>query len=155
MAGLLYVGTHGPDDPTKACIPFHLAVNGAAEAGIDTEINLVGDASAWARPVPPAISLFPGETVYVQVVEVGGLPPSRPDVVPQLVGQALDVVGQVPAQFDDGRPEPRHCLDPGRLEPRLDEPGKAVRRDLLEPHYRAGLVEGTAAAEHPLHQGGL
>ena len=45
MTKLLYVATHGPDDPTKACMPFHLAVNGAAEAGIDTEINLAGDAS--------------------------------------------------------------------------------------------------------------
>ncbi len=45
MATLIYVGTHGPDDPTKACMPIHLAVNGAAEAGIDTEINLAGDAA--------------------------------------------------------------------------------------------------------------
>ena len=45
MAKLIYVGTHGPDDPTKACMPIHLAVNGAAEAGIDTEINLAGDAT--------------------------------------------------------------------------------------------------------------
>jgi predicted peroxiredoxin len=45
MAKLLYVATHGPDDPTKACMPFHLAVNGAAEAGIDAEINLAGDAT--------------------------------------------------------------------------------------------------------------
>jgi predicted peroxiredoxin len=45
MAKLLYVGTHGPDDPTKACMPFHLAVNGAAEAGIEAEINLAGDAA--------------------------------------------------------------------------------------------------------------
>ncbi len=45
MAKLIYVGTHGPDDPTKACMPIHLAVNGAAEAGIDVEINLAGDAA--------------------------------------------------------------------------------------------------------------
>jgi predicted peroxiredoxin len=45
MAKLIYVGTHGPDDPTKACMPIHLAVNGAAEAGIDAEINLAGDAA--------------------------------------------------------------------------------------------------------------
>lgn len=43
MAKLLYVATHGPDDPTKACMPFHLAVNGAVVAGIDAEINLAGD----------------------------------------------------------------------------------------------------------------
>ncbi len=45
MAKLIYVGTHGPDDPVKACMPIHLAVNGAAEAGIDVEINLAGDAA--------------------------------------------------------------------------------------------------------------
>ena len=45
MPKLIYVGTHGPDDPTKACMPIHLAVNGAAEAGIETEINLAGDAA--------------------------------------------------------------------------------------------------------------
>ena len=45
MSRLLYIATHGPDDPTKACMPIHLAVNGAAEAGIDVEINLAGDAA--------------------------------------------------------------------------------------------------------------
>ena len=45
MARLLYIGTHGPDDPTKACMPFHLAVNGAIAAGIEAEINLAGDAA--------------------------------------------------------------------------------------------------------------
>jgi len=45
MASLLSIATHGPGDPTKACIPFHLAVNGAAEAGIDAAINLAGDAT--------------------------------------------------------------------------------------------------------------
>jgi predicted peroxiredoxin len=45
MAKLLYVATHGPDDPTKACMPFHLAVNGAVPAGIEAEINLAGDAT--------------------------------------------------------------------------------------------------------------
>jgi predicted peroxiredoxin len=45
MAKLIYVGTHGPDDPTKACMPIHLAVNGAIEAGIEAEINLAGDAT--------------------------------------------------------------------------------------------------------------
>jgi predicted peroxiredoxin len=45
MAKLIYVATHGPDDPTKAAMPFHLAVNGAAAAEIDVEINLAGDAA--------------------------------------------------------------------------------------------------------------
>ena len=45
MATLLYIGTHGPDDPTKACMPIHLAVNGALEAGIECDISLAGDAA--------------------------------------------------------------------------------------------------------------
>jgi predicted peroxiredoxin len=45
MAKLVYLGTHGPDDPTKACMPIHLAVNGAAEAGIEADVNLAGDAA--------------------------------------------------------------------------------------------------------------
>ena len=49
MASLFYIATHGPDDPTKACIPFHLAMNGEAEAGIDAAINLVGDATVLVQ----------------------------------------------------------------------------------------------------------
>ena len=45
MATLLYMVTHGPDDPTKACIPFHLAVNGAVAAGVEAQITLAGDAT--------------------------------------------------------------------------------------------------------------
>ena len=51
MAKLLYVATHGPDDPTKACMPFHLAVNGAVPAGIEAEINLAGDAALLIQDV--------------------------------------------------------------------------------------------------------
>ena len=43
MAKLLYIGTHGTDDPTRASMPFHLA-KGAKEAGCDVEINLAIDA---------------------------------------------------------------------------------------------------------------
>jgi predicted peroxiredoxin len=45
MAMLVYLATHGPDDPTKACLPLHLAVNGAAEAGIEAVVGLAGDAA--------------------------------------------------------------------------------------------------------------
>jgi predicted peroxiredoxin len=65
MAKLLYVATHGPDDPTKACMPFHLAVNGAAEAGIECEINLAGDAAVLIQDQ------------YVQSLMPVGLPPLR------------------------------------------------------------------------------
>jgi predicted peroxiredoxin len=45
MAKLVYIATHGTDDPTKACMPFHFAVNGAIPEGIEAEIVLAGDAS--------------------------------------------------------------------------------------------------------------
>ncbi len=65
MAKLVYVGTHGPDDPTKACMPFHLAVNGAAEAGIESEINLAGDAAELIQDQ------------YIETLIPVGLPPLR------------------------------------------------------------------------------
>jgi predicted peroxiredoxin len=63
MPKLLYVATHGPDDPTKACMPIHLAVNGAAEAGIDVEINLAGDAALLIQDT------------YVTTLQPLGFPP--------------------------------------------------------------------------------
>jgi predicted peroxiredoxin len=65
MAKLIYVGTHGPDDPTKACMPFHLATNGAAEAGIEAEINLAGDAAVLIQDQ------------YIETLTPLGLPPLR------------------------------------------------------------------------------
>jgi len=65
MSKLIYVGTHGPDDPTKACMPFHLAVNGAAEAGIEAEINLAGDAAVLIQDQ------------YIDTLTPLGLPPLR------------------------------------------------------------------------------
>ncbi len=43
MATLLFVGTHGTEDPTRATIPFHLG-KGALEAGHEVAIVLAGDA---------------------------------------------------------------------------------------------------------------
>ena len=65
MAKLLYVATHGPDDPTKACMPLHLAVNGAAEAGIEAEVNLAGDAAVLIQDQ------------YVDTLVPLGLPPLK------------------------------------------------------------------------------
>jgi predicted peroxiredoxin len=44
MPTLLYNGTHGPDDPTRATMPFHFAA-GAADAGITAQIVLSADAA--------------------------------------------------------------------------------------------------------------
>jgi predicted peroxiredoxin len=43
MAKMLLTGTHGPEDPTRASLPFHIA-RGAREAGHDVGIVLAADA---------------------------------------------------------------------------------------------------------------
>ena len=43
MARILYVGTAGSDDPTRAGFPFNFAL-GAIEAGHQPEIFLAGEA---------------------------------------------------------------------------------------------------------------
>ena len=40
----------GASDQTRASIPFHLAVNGAAKNGVDVSIGLMADASELLRP---------------------------------------------------------------------------------------------------------
>lgn len=44
MAKLLYIGTHGTDDATKATFPFLMA-KGAIEAGHEAGIILMGEAA--------------------------------------------------------------------------------------------------------------
>jgi predicted peroxiredoxin len=44
MARLLYIATHGTDDPTRATFPFLMA-KGALEAGHETGIMLMGEAA--------------------------------------------------------------------------------------------------------------
>ena len=44
MAKLLYVGTSGTDDPTRATFPFLMA-KGAIDAGHETSIILMGEAA--------------------------------------------------------------------------------------------------------------
>jgi len=43
MATILYVGTAGSDDPTRAGLPFNFAI-GAIEAGHQPQIFLAGEA---------------------------------------------------------------------------------------------------------------
>lgn len=40
---LLYMATHGPEDPTRAALVFS-AANGAREVGLEATVALVGDA---------------------------------------------------------------------------------------------------------------
>jgi len=44
MATILYLGTAGSDDPTRAGLPFNFAL-GALEAGHQAEIFLAGEAA--------------------------------------------------------------------------------------------------------------
>jgi uncharacterized protein len=44
MATLLISGTHGPDDPTRASLPFHVG-KGAIEGGHQVAVALMGDAA--------------------------------------------------------------------------------------------------------------
>lgn len=70
MAKLLITTLTGPNDPTRASIPFHIAVNGAAKNGTETALALAGDASELLKPgvadtvrgvgVPPLAELLAG-----------------------------------------------------------------------------------------------
>lgn len=70
MAKLLITTLVGPGDQTRASIPFHMAVNGAAKNGTETAIAMAGDAADLLKPgvaetirgvgVPPLKDLFEG-----------------------------------------------------------------------------------------------
>ena len=65
---ILYLATSGSIDPTRASIPWHLAVNGSVEVGQTVAIVLAGDATELMKPavrdgvegtgVPPLRELF-------------------------------------------------------------------------------------------------
>ncbi len=57
MATILYVGTSGSDDPTRAGFPFNFAL-GAVEAGHQPEIFLAGEA-AYLMKDPVAGQVHP------------------------------------------------------------------------------------------------
>lgn len=59
-------------------------------------VNLVGEASAWARPVPPALSLFPGAE---QTIEIHFSPPRSSSVVAGSVPYGVRVTSQEDAEF--------------------------------------------------------
>jgi len=57
MATILYVGTAGSDDPTRAGLPFNFAL-GALEAGHQPQIFLAGEA-AYLLKADVAASVMP------------------------------------------------------------------------------------------------
>lgn len=50
MPQMLFTGTHGPEDPSRAALPFHLA-RGAKEAGYDVAVALAVDATMLVKDV--------------------------------------------------------------------------------------------------------
>jgi predicted peroxiredoxin len=50
MPGLLIVTSAGAEDPNRASIPFHIAVNGAKPNGTEVAIALAGDAAELVKP---------------------------------------------------------------------------------------------------------
>ena len=49
MPKLLIVASTGPQDPTRASIPFHIAANGAAPGGVESGIAFAGDAAELVK----------------------------------------------------------------------------------------------------------
>jgi predicted peroxiredoxin len=70
VAKLLIVAVSGSQDPTRASIPFHVAVNGAAAAGMEVGVALAGDSTELLKQevaggvrgvgVPPLSDLLAG-----------------------------------------------------------------------------------------------
>ena len=68
MSGLLIVTATGPEEPTRASVPFHIAANGATPNGTEASIALAGDAAELVKPdvianvigvgIPPLRDLF-------------------------------------------------------------------------------------------------
>jgi predicted peroxiredoxin len=73
MAGLLIVAAAGAEEPTRATIPFHIAVNGARPSGTEVAIALAGDAAELVKP-----------DVVANVLGIG-IPPLR-----ELLDKCLD-----------------------------------------------------------------
>lgn len=62
---VLYIASSGSSDPTRASIPFHLAVNGSIERGHEIGIVLAGDSTEFLQPE------------LLEAAEGAGLPPLR------------------------------------------------------------------------------
>ena len=59
-------------------------------------VNIIGDASAWARPVPPAVSLMPNSDATVQI---HFSPPRTSAVVAGTVPYGVRVTAQEDSEF--------------------------------------------------------
>ena len=79
MARILYVGTSGSDDPTRAGLPFNFAL-GAIDAGHQPEIFLAGEAAYLVK-----------EAVAGAVMPVG-MPPLREMIGKVVAGKVTVLV---------------------------------------------------------------
>ena len=77
MAKILYLGTAGTDDPTRAGFPFNFAI-GALEAGHQPEVFLAGEAAYLMK-----------DSVIGAVMPVAM--PSLKEMVDQVVGQRVPI----------------------------------------------------------------
>jgi predicted peroxiredoxin len=77
MAKILYLGTSGSDDPTRAGFPFQWVL-GARDAGHDAEIFLAGEATYLMK-----------NTVADAVIPVA-MPPLR-EMIDEVVAQRVPV----------------------------------------------------------------
>jgi predicted peroxiredoxin len=50
MSGLLIVAATGPNDATRASIPFHIAANGAGPSNVEVAIAFAGDSIDLLKP---------------------------------------------------------------------------------------------------------
>ena len=78
MGGLLIVTAAGPEEPTRATIPFHIAVNGAKPTGTEVALVLAGDAAELVKP-----------DVIANVLGLG-VPPLR-ELLDKLIDQEVPV----------------------------------------------------------------
>jgi predicted peroxiredoxin len=74
VGGLFIVAATGPQDHTRASIPFHIAANGAAPTGVEVSVAFAGDAADLVKP-----------HVIAEVKGVG-IPPLK-DLVEKCVAQ--------------------------------------------------------------------
>ena len=77
MAKILYVGTAGSDDPTRAGLPFNFAM-GALDAGHQPEIFLAGEAAYLMK-----------ESVMGAVMPVA-MPPLK-EMIDEVVAQRVPI----------------------------------------------------------------
>jgi predicted peroxiredoxin len=73
---IVYMATAGSKDPTRASIPWHLAVNGSMEVGQEAAVVLAGDATELLVSAEP--------------IEGLGVPPMR-ELVEQARARELPV----------------------------------------------------------------